>query len=89
MLLICFYSYFITSKTPASNPITDITLWKRPNVIVKISLKAKVNGKYVCANDDGNLPLIAISDRVADLELFELYWNCDHYTVNLKSMANS
>ena len=48
-------------------------MWKRPDVIVKISLKAKVNGKYVCANDDGNLPLIAISDRVADLELFELY----------------
>lgn len=54
-----------------------------------ISLKSKANGKFVCADNFGNLPLIANRNNVGgDWELFELVKNSDQ-TVSLKSKANN
>ena len=53
----------------------------------KIQLKAKVNGKYVCAENFGNKPLIANKSSASLWETFELSYNNDG-TVSLKALVN-
>lgn len=59
-------------------------------VVQKVSshgLKAKANGKYVCAQSAGSLPLIANRNTIGQWETFELI-KLGNSRVALKSMAN-
>lgn len=85
------FEIYVPRKDENNHAIGKYMLYPPENVdqqrSTKISLKSKANGKYVCADNGGNSPLIA-NRVVADTwEQFEIYVNSDK-TISLKSMAN-
>jgi hypothetical protein len=58
-----------------------------PVVVPVISLRARVNGRYVCAESGGTQPLIANRDAVGQWEKFLMIRNADG-SVSLKANVN-
>jgi len=58
-----------------------------PVVVPVISLRARVNGKYVAADNGGAKPLIASSSAIGEWERFDMFASADGY-IALRAHAN-
>jgi beta-glucosidase len=65
----------------------DCIINSAPTACLSVSIKASVNGKYVCAENGGNASLIANRDAVGPWEIFDMIPAGDG-TVGLRSNAN-